>query len=106
MWRKTDLNRFVNGLLQRKRTASQARIEILQAARETFSSKQRRSTTPADSNLLDGNEGSMSDSDDEIVHFNSFKTQYTISQMDKNSDEDIPNAHTAIQVIEQSDVAH
>jgi hypothetical protein len=58
--------------MPRKRKASKARIENLQAARETFSGKRRRST-PAESNLSDGDEGRMSD--DEIVHLNSFKPQ-------------------------------
>jgi hypothetical protein len=31
------------------------------------------------------------------------RNHYTMSQMDNNSDEDIPNAHPEIQVIEQSD---
>jgi len=44
----------------------------LQSARETFSGKWWRST-PAESNLSDGNEERMSD--DEIVHLNSFKPQ-------------------------------
>ena len=58
--------------MPRKRKASKARTENLQAVRETFSGKQRKST-PADSNLSDaGDEGRISD--DEIVCFKSFKT--------------------------------
>jgi hypothetical protein len=55
-----------------KQKALKACIENLQAARETFSGKQQRST-PAESNLSDGNEGRISD--DEIVQLNSFKPQ-------------------------------
>jgi len=57
--------------MPRKRKASKARTENLQAARETFSGKRRKST-PVDSNVSDGDEGRASD--DEIVRFKSFKT--------------------------------
>jgi len=57
--------------MPKKRKASKARIENLQAARDTFSGKRRRST-PAESTLSDGDEGRASD--DAIVHLNSFKT--------------------------------
>ena len=88
--------------MSQKRKASKACIGNLQSTRETASGKWRRST-PAESNLSDRDEGRTSD--DEIVHLkflNSNQNWYTISQMDNDSGQDIPDVHPAIQVTEQT----
>lgn len=58
--------------MPKRRKASKARIENLQAARDT----KRRRSTPAESTLSDGDEGRASD--DAIVHLNSFKANPTL----------------------------